>query len=1165
MFTGILLVQAFYQVLSRHIENQQPEDSISNGNIQHQLQDLLRPLFQPNDEDNVGNVLNIIPYTDRKRPKGKKDAPMTIILTTNLSKKGKQKGKKDVVIAVQTLNSYGAPLPDIESLLNLSRHNMTESPEYSENVPYTAEITNEGTSEWLESDEDQDTRRMQMIQKHNAQKGHHHAVPNNDKTPETLNILKIDNPNVRRKHQKPKHIKINVVRTVHPSSAEQLSMEEQPSTGELTEELPSIERQASASEQTSSAEQPDIVKQQNLAEQSSTVEELSPLELPNAVEESSNIQQSNAEGKSNTTKDSDTVEERNMSEELITMEQLSTEEQLSAVEHDSTMKQASTDKQINSSEQLSSPEQLSTIEQSSTAEKPSITLEPNTWEQRSAAMETGFVDPTSTQEEHNTAEYLNIAEYSSSLEHPGTAEQSSNMEQSHTAEQTRTAEVINTAQQRGNIDIISNEENVNLRAPGEQNPETENQSTDVSMTLENTVRNRVPDIESINVEYYLEEQLGRDLKQQTTIKPHVPGIIKPRGQIPIIAEESIDEVPPTSKVIPEHQSVADIYMIREQIQHEKEIVEESTTEKSVTYELTSEITSDISLEVSADHSSIAEMPIKRLTPRTEKKHLKWEPITPKPISLEKYTVQRPTTSEITQEQLELINDGIILEQYNLENEPVIDEYTEEQQENVSLEDRVEEEYKKSILLQVNSEQLGVINGDALLEKYEIENKPKIAENTEERSNLKNGENPGVTSEEATTSEVTVIKNTHIQGKKKIHKLVEEPTAETLVTSEAALEQLGLISGDTILEQYILENKPVTAENIEEEPGLVTIQDRTEDELEEISEEPSMSKIIVTRKTRRKGKKKRQKPKAVPVEKSTGEIPVASEMTPEQLGLLNSDPMLEQYILENSPLLGEEQGEGIIAGRISEEPEDNYEELIPNISALRDYNTYDDPNAENAALPDAETTNILNVLLRQNEINSLLNAQNNGEHQDLKTEPLVIVVPNLDKSIDCPDKEKLLSNEETRLINEDIMKRLNWDSNEIPLDVSNRNILGTDILNQDLLNSEYILRNENKNNDLLSEKKDLRRDNWDEIISRYNKDEILRNDYRGSGVDGLGHGGAGGIGDYYTEQEEQLDNQVTSKQISGGRSTNINGTDSKRSEHNMEVLKSYNLSFTFNRK
>ncbi|XP_026325320.1 G2/mitotic-specific cyclin-B3-like isoform X2 [Hyposmocoma kahamanoa] len=914
---GILLVQAFHQISCRHIENQQPEDSVSNEKIQHQLQDLLLPLFQPNDEGNVGNVLNIIPYTDRKRAKSKKDTPMTIILTTNLSEKGKKKGKKDVVIAVQALNSYGAPLPDIGSLLNLSHQNTTESIESSRSLPSASKRTNNRTSEWLENEkgahniaEDENIERSQIAQNRYAKKRHHHAISKNKGR---------DDQNIQR-YQKPKHIEINLVRAVHSNTAEQLSTEEEQSARELTAELSSAERKASTSELASSAEQSDMTRQLSTAEQSDTVEESSTIRLPSAAEKLSNVGQSNIPGKTSTTEEPITVEEHSMSEELSTLEQHSTE--LRAAKHQSISKQTSTKELQSSSEQLNTAEESSTMEKSSTAEESSTTLKPNIVEQRSATMEPGTAERPRVREEHSTAEHSSVAEQSSSSEQPSTVEQTNNLDQSHSAEQPIMAELINITEQRANIEIDSQEKKRNIRTPGGQSPATINQNTsEDSITPDNTVTSRPPIIENINVAERLEEQIDRDLE---------------------------------------------------------------------------------------------------------------------------------------------------------------------------------------------------------------EHKPKNAENTKEEPSAEAiTYRRGETSEESTTSEVTVIRKRHRKGKK--------PTDKTLLVSQAILEQLGLVNGDT-LEKYNLEHKQKIAENTEES--------RTEEELEGISVEPVISDMIVTRNNYRKGKKTRQKSKSVPIEE------FAAAITPEQLGL-------EQYILENKHLMGEEVGEEFVADRIREELEDNYEELIPNISLLRDYDAYDNPVAEPAALSDAETSNLFNMLLRQTEIDSLLNAQNDGERLESKTQPLVIVVP---KNMDCSDKEKNSHDEEKLLRDEDILKRLNWDSHEIPLDV--RDGLEQDVLNQDLLNSRYILRNENKNNALLSQENDIRQDNLHETISRY--DKILRN----SGGDydaGDGHGGADDGRDLYPEQEERLGNHEISKQIAKERLANINHIDTMRTEDNKEVVKSYNLSFTFNRK
>ncbi|XP_026325318.1 G2/mitotic-specific cyclin-B3-like isoform X1 [Hyposmocoma kahamanoa] len=1099
---GILLVQAFHQISCRHIENQQPEDSVSNEKIQHQLQDLLLPLFQPNDEGNVGNVLNIIPYTDRKRAKSKKDTPMTIILTTNLSEKGKKKGKKDVVIAVQALNSYGAPLPDIGSLLNLSHQNTTESIESSRSLPSASKRTNNRTSEWLENEkgahniaEDENIERSQIAQNRYAKKRHHHAISKNKGR---------DDQNIQR-YQKPKHIEINLVRAVHSNTAEQLSTEEEQSARELTAELSSAERKASTSELASSAEQSDMTRQLSTAEQSDTVEESSTIRLPSAAEKLSNVGQSNIPGKTSTTEEPITVEEHSMSEELSTLEQHSTE--LRAAKHQSISKQTSTKELQSSSEQLNTAEESSTMEKSSTAEESSTTLKPNIVEQRSATMEPGTAERPRVREEHSTAEHSSVAEQSSSSEQPSTVEQTNNLDQSHSAEQPIMAELINITEQRANIEIDSQEKKRNIRTPGGQSPATINQNTsEDSITPDNTVTSRPPIIENINVAERLEEQIDRDLEEQITEKYRAGKITGPWG--PMSAEESTEEKrvtsEVTSKLISKHHSVADIFIIRGQIQPRTGTVEESTTEKFAPSELVLEDSSDVPSKVKADEPSVAEVTSVRHTPTTEKINLQWEPITPKPI-----------TSEVTQEQQELSNDGITMKQYSLENEPGMDEYTEEQLEN-------------SIISEVTPEQFVEINGETLREQYYSEHKPKNAENTKEEPSAEAiTYRRGETSEESTTSEVTVIRKRHRKGKK--------PTDKTLLVSQAILEQLGLVNGDT-LEKYNLEHKQKIAENTEES--------RTEEELEGISVEPVISDMIVTRNNYRKGKKTRQKSKSVPIEE------FAAAITPEQLGL-------EQYILENKHLMGEEVGEEFVADRIREELEDNYEELIPNISLLRDYDAYDNPVAEPAALSDAETSNLFNMLLRQTEIDSLLNAQNDGERLESKTQPLVIVVP---KNMDCSDKEKNSHDEEKLLRDEDILKRLNWDSHEIPLDV--RDGLEQDVLNQDLLNSRYILRNENKNNALLSQENDIRQDNLHETISRY--DKILRN----SGGDydaGDGHGGADDGRDLYPEQEERLGNHEISKQIAKERLANINHIDTMRTEDNKEVVKSYNLSFTFNRK
>lgn len=1076
MFAGVLLVQAFYQISCRHIENQQPEDSVSNEGIQHQLQDLLIPLFQPNDEEN-GNVLNILPYADRKRLKGKQDTPMTIILTTNLSKKEKKKGKKDVVIAVQTLNSFGPPLTGIESLLNLSKLNMTESVENSESVPSTAEIINDGTSKRLENDdiahvENAEDKSTETLQKHNTIKRLHHAKLNdknekNSKPPETVkNIRKNDMQHIHRKHQKPKHIEINTVTATDlPSTVEQLSTEEQLSRDGLPAELRSSVQHDSTSDQVSSAEQPDTMGQLNTVEQSSTAEELSPMEGPSVIDESSNIEHSSIAEKTNTAEELSTIEQHNISEELSTVDQPSTEEQLNVAEHQTTTEQPSTAEQHSSSEQLSTAEQTGTVEQYSTAEQPGTTSKSNTKDHQSTANEHSTKEQPSSREEHNTAQP------------PNTAHQASNLGQSSTAEQTATAEaltmaeLINIAEQ-----IISKGKNINIRPPKWQNSDTVNQSTaEDSIISENSVKNEGSNSENLNLE------------DQTAEKHHTGEITVPWGRMA------------TS--------------------------EETTDEKQATLisEVTSEVKSDVPSEVTVNHLSTTD--VTKHTPRTEKKYLhrgsSRELITLNPIKVEETTAEKPVTSEVTQEQIELVNDDITLEQYVLENEPVIPIYTGKETGKVSLEYGTEEEPRELITLEYSPE-LELIDGDTLREQYNLENNSEIDENTRKEQVVENtddreGRNTADTSDNSITSEEKTTTYSTKKRLKSISLSVEAPTAETPVTSEVTLEEFELINGDSMLES-----------------GLVTTHDRTEEELEGSSEEPSMSKISITKKTHRKGKKKRRKPK--PVEEPTAEISVASEVTAEQLGLMNSDLMVKQFILENSPLIGEEIG----ADFIREDPQENYvEEIIPNISTIRDYDTYDNPIAERAALSEAETSNILSVLHQQAEINSLLNAQNDDERLNSKTEPLVIVVPNLDKSVLCPDKEKISHSEEKRLREEDVKKRLNWDSNEIPLDVTNR-----DRVEKDTLNNKKTTRN------ALSPENDVRQDNLKEIISRYDHNHNLEN--------------RGGNGYSYVEPEERLSNQEISH-IAGERLTNINDNDTKKLEDNKQVVKSYNLSFTFNKK
>lgn len=1220
MSTGILLVQAFYQISCRHIENQQPEDSISNEKSQNQLQDLLLPLFQPHDAENVGNVLNIIPYRDRKRLKGKKDTPMTIILTTNLSKKVKKKGKKDVVIAVQAVNSYGAPLPDLETLLNLSKRNMTVSIENSESVRSSAETTNDESSEHLDNDEiaqniaeDETTHRT--LQKHNAKKRHHHAVhktkkESDSKTSETLKkIPKISKQNMQRKHKKPKHIEINLVRAVQSSTADQLSTEEQQSTGDLTAELPIIVQQVSTSEQVNSVEHPDMANQPSTVEQSSTVEEPSPMELPSAADESSNIQQSSIVEKSSATEEPSALEQRNTSEELSTMEQSSTEEQLSASEHQSATEQLGTAEQQSSSAQLNTAEQASMVEQSSTAEQSSMIQKSNKVEQRSTAMGPSTAEQLSTREDHSTVEQPRTAERSSSLQQSSTAEQENSEEQPNTAEQTSTAEALSTAElinisdQEGTKEIVSKGQNRNIKVPAGHNPDTLNQSTAVEPTpSKNLIKTEVPNAEKNNSENYVVEQLSRDLEEPTTEKHHTGKITAPWGRMPISAEESTDEIQTTSEGIAEST-------VRRQIQLGPVTLEEEEEESEMS------VTSDLTSEVTEDYPSTAKVPVTRHASTIEKKNLQWGAITSKPSEVVDSTTGKPTLSEVTQQHTELIN-GDILKRHTLEKDSEIAEYIEEESGTFPKEDRTEEEPGSAIISEDSSERLELIHGDTKLEKH----KPVIAKNIREEPGLatikdRTEEELELTSEEPGISEIIITRKTHRKGNKKRHKpkpvppkesaaempeiskvspdqielidggileqyiLEKEPVIaeytgekqgrvtleysteeepEKLIISEISPEQLGLINDDSISKQYVLENKPLITENIGEASELATIQIHTE-EHEGTSEEPSMSEITITQRTHKKGKKNHEK-LLVPAEIPAIEIPIASEVTPEQIALINGDSMLEQYILENNPLIEEELRKKNIASRIGEEPEDNYaEELIPHISPIREYDAYDKPNEEPTVLPDAETSNLLNVLLQQTEINSLLNAQNDNERLDSRTKPLVIVIPNLDKTIICPDKE-ILRSEEVLRKDDDLIKPLNWDSNEIPQKVSN--LLGKDILSQDLLNSKDVLNNENEIN-VLSEENDLRQDTLDEIISKYNSDEIIRNS--GSGDDAVDGDGSDSGGDLGDERRERHDNQEISKQIAPERLTNTNNIDKKESEDNKEVIKSYNLSFTFNKK
>lgn len=1058
LFTGVLLVQAFYQISCRHIEDQQPEDSVSNEKIQHQLQDLLLPLFQPNDKDNVGNVLNIIPYTDRKRSNSKKNAPMTIILTTNLSKKRKTKGKKDVVIALQTLNSYGAPLPDIESLLNLNNHNTTQLVKNLESVP----STNEETSELLENDEavhniseDENTENTPVIQNRNAKSRHHHAKNKKEK----------DDQNLRRKYQKPQHIEINLVRAVHPSTAEQLSTEEQLRTGKLTTELSRIGRKASSSNQSGSAE-----RQLVTAEQSSTAEE--PLEATNEADES--IELSNSGEKTIATEEPIMVEEHNVSEQVSTIEQPSTEEQLRTTKHQSSAKQQSTAELQTSSEQLSTAEQSSTMEKSNTAEQ--LSTMPNSVEQRSTTMKPGIAERLSTREERSTAEHSNTVEQSSSSELTSTAEQADNMKHAHAMEESSTAEL-------GNIT----------------------------------------------------EQIDRVLKEQAAEKYLRQDISAP--WLEMLSEEPMDEKlatsEVTSKLITKHHSGADITTIRGQIHSRTGTTEEPITEKFVKSELTLKDTSDVPSEDNADQSSTEEITSTIHTATMEKK-----PRTSNLVNVEESTVKKPIVSEVIQNHHNPNKGGIVLEQYVLENEPDVDNNSNEVLEN-------------PIKPEITPKQLGETNDNTLHDEYHLEHKPKIDKNIQEEPSTEiminhKGGNLEDSSGERSTSELTIIRKIYKRGKKKIHRPVEKSTEETLASSEATLERLGLINADT-LAQNILKNKPVIAETTEMESGYGMIQDHTENELEVTSEEAYWPVLTHARKNYKKGKQNLQKPNSVIAEERSAEI------TPEHLGLINGDFELDQY-----PLIGEELKEEMIPNNTGENLENNYEEVIPNISLLRDYDAYNYPVAEPAVLPDAETSNLLNILLRQTEINSLLTAQNNGQNLDSETQPLVVVVPgNLDKSIDCPDKENKLYNDDKRLRDKDIMERLNWDSNEIPLDV--RDNLGQEILNEDLLNPKYILKNINKNNALLRQASDLRPDNLDMIIPTYNSDEILRDSF---GDDGDGNHGVDGGGDLYPEQEEHIDNQEVSKQIVRERLANNNN---KLRKDKKELKRSYNLAFIFNRK
>lgn len=1081
LFTGVLLVQAFYQISCRHIENPKPEHSVSNEGIQQQLEDLLIPLLRPNDEDNVGNVLNIIPYADRKRLKGKQETPMTIILTTNLSKKGKKKGKNDVVIAVQTLNSYDAPIPGIESLLNLSDRNMTESVENSESVHSTAEITNdEILHDTIVEDET-----SERIKKHNAKMRHHHEIDNNKKekdgkTPETVkSVTIIDNQHIQRRHQNPKHIEINPVRATALSGTDvQLSMEEQPSREGLTAELPSVAQEISMSEQASSVEHLDP------ARHASAVEEPSPMELSSTVEESSNIEQSSTVEKNSTAEEPGTLEYHNSSEELSIEEKTITEEQISAAEHQTTTDQPTAEQQ-SSSEQLNSAEQANTVESSNT-EQPSTTSKSNTVQHQSTAKEPSTEEQPSTREEQNTVEQPSTAEQASKVEQ-NTAEQIS------TAEALSTAELINIAEQ-----IVSNGKHRNTRAPRGQNLNTINQSTvEDSITSENSVKNEEINPKNLNLLHHLEDQLSSDLEVQSTEKLHTGETTVPWGQM--------------------------------------SISEESTNENGGTLEVTSvlipDITSGLSSEVTTDHPSMTEVTITRHTSRIEKNNLQLEPITPKPVKAGESTNGNRITSEVTQDQLEL-NGDIILEQYILENEPVVGVYSEKEPVKVNLEDGTGEDPRVLTTSDVSPEQLGLITDVTLREQHDLENNPEIAENTKEERGIENRDNGGgemtADTKDPTTSAVTgkIHKSSTNQRQKPIPLSVEKPTAETPAASEVTLEELELINVDTMLE-----------------PGLVTLQDLTEEELGGTFEDPSISEITITKKSHRYRKKNRRKQINNRVEEPTSKIQEDSKITPDQLGLINGNSVVEQYILENNPLINEE----IIADRTREEPEQNYaEQLIPNDNTIRDYDTYGNPIAEPAALSDVETSDMLDALLRQTDMNSLLNAQNDYEHLDSKTEPLLVVVPNMDKSVVCPDKDKITHNEGKRLRDKDIMKRLNWDSNDIPLDVINHDRIGKDVMSQRILNSKYILNSNEKTRNVLSNlENDIRLDN--DVISRYDSNEIL--------------GIYGGNGHYDGEQRERLDNQEISKQIARERLTNINDISTKKSD----VVKSYNLSFTFNKK
>lgn len=182
LFTGVLLVQAFYLISCRQIQNKQPEETASDENIELQLQDFLRPLFQPNNEENAKVLKTILPYTDPKLLNANKESPMTIILTTNLAKPGKKKGKKDVVIAVKTLDSYDEKLANAKSLKN---SDSTESDEIDDNQ--------------LATEKHHQSKSKNEIKKI--------EIPKSSKSEKTI-VKK----NLITKHRSPQNIKLNLLR-----------------------------------------------------------------------------------------------------------------------------------------------------------------------------------------------------------------------------------------------------------------------------------------------------------------------------------------------------------------------------------------------------------------------------------------------------------------------------------------------------------------------------------------------------------------------------------------------------------------------------------------------------------------------------------------------------------------------------------------------------------------------------------------------------------------------------------------------------------------------------------------------------------------------------------------------------------------------------------------